>query len=206
MRLVDLVHMVLRMGEGVCQHPVVGEEQKPGRVGVETPHVDERRVVHAIHQLEDRVLCMGVGRARHVSGRLVQHKIGMLGGQLDCRAVQLHHIGAGRHLCRQLQCHFPVHPHASGRNQLLGLAAALCRARACQKAVQAHRRAVCVLAQAAPSTSLASVSTPGMSTSTFSVIACPTISAMAAGSSSRASSPKSTSSTAGRPSSSVTCT
>ena len=105
------------MGEPVRERAVVREQERSGRVDVETADGHDARLVR--DEGDDRGPPLGVARGRDDTGRLVQQHVGelLLG---DAPAVHLDDVGGGDE--RVQLPGLPVHGHAAGLDQVVGAA------------------------------------------------------------------------------------
>ena len=72
--LVDLLHLVARVREPVCELPVVRQQERAGRVRVEPADRDDAR--HGRDELDDGRPPVRVARRRHDAGGLVEQHVG----------------------------------------------------------------------------------------------------------------------------------
>ena len=134
--LVDLRNPVARMRETVREIAVVRQEQRAGRVDVESPYRDDPR--HLRYEIEDCPPSLGVARRRHDTGRLVQEHV-REPLPFDPPPVHLDDVVRADDRV-QLALH-AVDPDTSGEDQLVG-SAARGDARAGEVGVEAHRAIV----------------------------------------------------------------
>jgi hypothetical protein len=116
--LVDLLHLVARVRETVCELAVVREQEGAGRVGVEAADRDDPRRV--LDELDDGGAAPRVVSGRHDAGRLVQEHVGER-LELDRPAVDLDAVSGGDEGVELPG--LAVDEHPAGLDQLVGLAA-----------------------------------------------------------------------------------
>ena len=118
--LVDLVHLVARVREPVGELTVVREQQRAGRVRVETADRDDAGLGR--DEPDDRRPALRVAGGRHGARRLVQ--------EAGRRAAASRPAGRRARPCRAAPdervqlARLPVHAHAAGLDQLVGACAA----------------------------------------------------------------------------------
>ena len=130
--LVDLLDAVSRVREAMRQRPVVREQERAGRVGVETPDGDDACVV--TDEVDDGRPSLRVARSGHDAGGLVQQHVRE---RLRCHraTVDLDPVSL---LDERVQlARLPVHGDPAGLDQLVG-ASARGDARPREVRVQAH--------------------------------------------------------------------
>jgi len=113
-RDVDLVHLVARMGEPVCERPVVRQQERPGRVGVEPAHGDGTGP--ALDQVDDGAPVVWVAGRGDDAGRLVQEDVREL---LRPHALSVHLDDVALPDDGVQLAGRAVHPHAPRLDQLV---------------------------------------------------------------------------------------
>ena len=111
--------MMARMDERVSQLPIVGEEQKPGGVLIESADREQPRKTVGRHQLRNATSIMRIGHSAQISCWLVEHEHHLLFGKRNARTIELHHSAGRIDLRAHLAHHFPVHAHPPRSDELL---------------------------------------------------------------------------------------
>ena len=133
LHLVDLVHLVARMGEPVRERAVVREEERTGRVGVEAADRHDAGIV--LDEVDDGRAASRIAGGRHHARRLVEQHVReplLRHGP----PVHLDDVVAGDE--RVELSRLAVHGHATGEDELVRLAPGG-DSRTCEIRVQPHR-------------------------------------------------------------------
>ena len=118
-RAIGARYLEARVHQPVGELAVVGDQDQPGRVGVET--ADRIQPPLRVDQLGDRAPAPGLARGRGDPGRLVEDPhLARLGA--DRSPVDLH-PALELDVARRVRDHLAAHPHPPGGDQRLGLAA-----------------------------------------------------------------------------------
>ena len=116
--VVDLVHLVARVREAMCQLSVVREQERAGRVRVEA--ADGHQPRRMVDEVDDGRASLRVARRRDDAGRLVQEDVGEL-LRRDAAPVDLDHIPSPNEVVQLAAA--SVDRDAPGLDQLVGAAA-----------------------------------------------------------------------------------
>src|SRR5436190_4842847 len=111
--------LVARVHQPVGQLAVVGEQDQPGRIGVEP--ADRVQPNAGIHELGHDGAAVRVARGRDDAGGLVEHVDDVLGLEGDARSVDLDGVVLADVACR-VQDDLPGHRHAPLAHDALGSA------------------------------------------------------------------------------------
>ncbi len=122
-RLVRALELVARMHQPLGKAAVVGEDDEPVRVVIETAHgIEVPANLRALEQIDDGGTLLGVDARAHVAARLVEQDVAALrlrqAAAVDANVVG-HRIGARAELAHGRA----VDHHAAVEDQLLGGAA-----------------------------------------------------------------------------------
>jgi hypothetical protein len=120
-RAVALHDPVARVHEVVRQLAVVGQDQEPAGVGVETAHREQPRA--ARKQVGDRPAPLGILERADHADRLVEQQVGRPRPARKRPALDLDHVVVRVDLPARLGAHLAVDTHLPGAHQRVGPAA-----------------------------------------------------------------------------------
>lgn len=115
-RPVDPLDLKLGMGQPMGQFAIVGDENQPLGVFIESTHGKESRVARR-DQIDHTAAARGIGRRAEKPGRFVDEVIDLF-GDFEFLAVDRNLLDLGIHL-RPQRSHDPVDGHPPGCDQFL---------------------------------------------------------------------------------------
>lgn len=118
---VYLLHFIGRVAHFMRQFPVVGQQQKPGRVLIQAAYGMQPASQVLRDKLQDGLLRMGVADSAHCRLRFMEKEINLL-GEMDRTTVKKDFVRRWTDIERRLCDLFAVDGHAAGQDRLKGLA------------------------------------------------------------------------------------
>ena len=120
--MVSLIHFMLRMGQMVCQFPIVGHNQSTAGIIIQTAN-RKQTGINILHHIHNRQTVLIVIHGGHHTQRLIDQHIFQLFLRFNEAAVY-HYLVAFLHIISRLLHYGAVDLHIAVGNEFIGLSAA----------------------------------------------------------------------------------